>query len=111
MIGSATGTGAGAEVGSGARPGKSKVFAFLNGGADIGEALAGLGLGLVGGFQRSRTEDFFGEGVAAAAEVGRSGEPPLFPAAAASISLLSFTKLCTNPRPWSLLRLGVRSFC
>lgn len=30
---------------------------------------------------------------------------------AASNSLLSFTKLCTKPRPCKRLRLGVRSFC
>jgi len=83
----------------------SRVLALRSGGAlgDCGEAFCGC--------QRSSTDAFF-DGAGAVAGLLLSGVFAVleFVLDADSSSLLSFTRLCTNPRPCRRLRLGVRSF-
>ncbi len=84
----------------------SRVLALRSGGAlgDCGEAFCGC--------QRSSTDAFFDNGAVAVAGLLLSGVFPAleFALDADSSSLLSFTRLCTKPRPCRRLRLGVRSF-
>lgn len=80
----------------------------LRNGIDLGETGGEAEGGLVGaaGCHRSNTDDFLGLAVRALSD----GENPGL-VLDTSNCVLAFTMVCTNPRPCSLLMLGVGSFC
>jgi hypothetical protein len=83
----------------------SSIVRDLRIGIGFGEIGGGLGLVEAAGCQRSRTEDFLG----AARALLLDGVPPNSFALASSWVLVLII-FCTNPRPLSLLKLGLGSF-